>query len=100
NPLIHVNPAFERMTGYSAEEAVGRSCRFLQGPATDPGAVAELRGALRAGRGCTVTLLNYRKDGSTFWNEVTVSPVRGKRGELTHFVGVQTDVTARVVAES
>jgi PAS domain S-box-containing protein len=97
NPLVYVNPAFERMTGYAAEEAVGRNCRFLQGPATDPDAVARLRDALRAGRSCTVTLLNYRKDGSTFWNELTVSPVRGVHGELTHFVGVQSDATERVV---
>src|SRR5262245_20535071 len=88
------------MTGYPAGEAVGRNARFLQGPGTDDDAVGELREALRAGRGCTVTLLNHRRDGSTFWNELTVSPVLGDDGKLTHYVGVQTDVTERVLAQS
>ena len=99
NPLIWVNPAFSRITGYSAEEAAGRNCRFLQGPETAPAAVAAMRGALERRESVTVTLLNYRKDGTAFWNEVSMSPVFDGAGRLTNFVGVQADVTARVAAE-
>jgi PAS domain S-box-containing protein len=99
NPLVHVNPSFERITGYRAEEVIGRNCRFLQCDATDPNAVEELRVALAEERPASVLLLNQRKDGTPFWNELTVSPLRGDHGEVTHFVGVQRDVTARVEAE-
>jgi PAS domain S-box-containing protein len=99
NPLIWVNPSFTRVTGYEAAEAVGRNCRFLQGPATDPAAVAEIREALEANRAVTTTLLNYRKDGTAFWNQLSVSPVFDGNGTLVSFVGVQTDVTERVRVE-
>lgn len=95
-PLTWVNPAFTAMTGYAVGEALGHNCRFLQGPDTDPHAVAALRRATREGTDRTVTLLTYRKDGSAFWNEVGISPVRDTAGVVTHFVGVQTDVTERV----
>ena len=98
-PLTWVNPAFTAMTGYSLSEVVGRNCRFLQGPDSDPRAVAALRQATRDGRDVTVTLLNHRKDGTAFWNEVVISPVRDATGVLTHLVGVQTDVSERVAAE-
>lgn len=98
-PLIWVNPAFTAMTGYSLGEVVGRNCRFLQGPDSDPRAIAALRRAIAERVDITVTLLNHRKDGSAFWNEVAISPVRDAAGTVTHFVGVQTDVTDRVVAE-
>ncbi len=98
-PLLWVNPAFTLTTGYSVEEAIGRNCRFLQGPGTDPARVQELRTALAAGRDATVVLLNYRKDGTSFWNQVAISPVRDDSGQLTHFVGAQTDVTERVEAD-
>ncbi len=98
-PLLWVNPAFTVTTGYSVEEAIGRNCRFLQGPGTDPARVQELRTALAAGRDATVVLLNYRKDGTSFWNQVAISPVRDDAGRLTHFVGAQTDVTERVEAD-
>jgi PAS domain S-box-containing protein len=98
-PLIWVNPAFCRMTGYTADEVIGRNCRFLQGPATDPAVVAQLRTEIAARRPVTVTMLNYRKDGSTFWNQLTVSPVRDRDDRLISFVGVQTDVTERVRAQ-
>jgi PAS domain S-box-containing protein len=98
-PLIWVNPAFTATTGYPFEEAVGRNCRFLQGPATDPAAPARMRTALEAGEDVTVTVLNYRRDGTSFWNQVAISPIHGPDGELTHFVGIQTDVTARVMAD-
>ncbi len=99
HPLIYVNPAFERTTGYSYEEAVGRNCRFLQGPDTDPAAVQRVREALSGEEHATVTVLNHRKDGTAFWNELALSPVYDGDGALTHFVGIQADVTARVLAE-
>jgi PAS domain S-box-containing protein len=95
NPIIYANPAFERLTGFARAEVLGCNCRILQGVETDPAAVAELRRAVREGLPCAVELLNYRKDGSTFWNALSVSPVRDADGRLTHFVGVQTDVTER-----
>jgi PAS domain S-box-containing protein len=100
NLLVWVNPAFTRITGYSFEEATGRNCRFLQGPATDRDTVRAMREALDTHQSVTVTLLNYRKDGTGFWNEVSISPVFDGEGELTNFVGVQADVTARVQAEA
>jgi PAS domain S-box-containing protein len=98
-PLVWVNQAFERTTGYRFAAAVGRNCRFLQGPDTDPAAVEQVRAALLRREPVSVTLLNYRADGSTFWNELSISAVVDEAGELTHFVGVQADVTARVTAE-
>jgi PAS domain S-box-containing protein len=95
NPIIYTSPGFERLTGYPTEEVLGRNCRFLQGKDTDPGAVMHLRDSVREGRDCTVELLNYRKDGSTFWNSLTISPVFDAHGQITNFVGVQTDVTER-----
>ncbi len=98
-PLVWVNPAFTAMTGYSLEEVVGRNCRFLQGPGTDRDAVRAMRRALDAGEEVATTLLNHRKDGTAFWNQLLLSPVHGPDGELTHYVGIQTDVTARVDAD-
>ncbi len=98
-PIVYTNPAFEAMTGYTAEEVLGRNCRFLQGPERDQPALAKLRRAIREERPCTVVLRNYKKDGTLFYNELSVSPVRDEEGKLTHFVGVQNDVTARKKAE-
>ena len=99
DPLVYVNPAFEETTGYTVEEAVGRNCRFLQGEDRDQPAVEELRRAVREGRYCTVVLRNYRKDGSLFWNELSIYPMRDKIGRVTNFVGVQNDITERIRAE-
>lgn len=99
NPIIYCNPAFERITGYSAAEVLGRNCRFLQGPDTDPAAVEQIRQALRTGEGCVVVLKNYRKDGTPFWNELTISPVCDDEGRVTQFIGVQTDITERKQAQ-
>ena len=99
-PLVYANPAFLRMTGYTLGEVVGRNCRFLQGPDTAQSGLATLRAALRAGRDCAVLLRNHRKDGTSFWNELTMAPVRDDDGHLTHYIGIQTDVTARVAAEA
>ncbi len=95
DPIIYASPGVERLTGYPPDEVVGRNCRFLQGKDTDPKAVAQVRSALREGEPCEVELLNYRKDGTPFWNHLLISPVRDEAGRLTHFIGVQTDVTGR-----
>lgn len=94
-PLIYVNRAFCEMSGYCEEEVVGRNCRFLQGEDRDQDARYVIREALASGNHCQVLLKNYRKDGTFFWNELIISPIRDKDGELTHFVGVQNDVTDR-----
>jgi PAS domain S-box-containing protein len=99
DPLVWVNPSFSRISGYSYEESVGRNCRFLQGPATERKAVADLRQALEDQQPITTTLLNYRKDGTAFWNQLSITPVFDGDGELVSFVGVQTDVTERVRVE-
>ncbi len=95
-PLVWVNPAFTATTGYTAAEVLGTNCRFLQGLGTDREAVARIRAAVDDGRTVGETLLNFRKDGTAFWNQLTISPVHDDHGMLTHFVGVQADVTARV----
>lgn len=99
HPLVWVNPAFTRMTGYGAEEAVGRNCRFLQGDARDQAELDTLRRALESQQPVTVTLVNFRKDGSAFYNQLSVSPVFDADDRLINYVGVQTDVTTRVRAE-
>lgn len=99
NPIIYLNRSFELMTGYAAEEVLGRNCRFLQGSDRDQPALDELRTALREGRDCVVLLRNYRKDGALFYNELRLSPVYDEQGRLVNFVGVQNDVTKRKQAE-
>ncbi|GGN89340.1 PAS domain S-box protein [Haloarcula pellucida] len=94
-PLRYVNDAFVEMTGYDRSEILGRNCRFLQGPDTDPDPVREMREAIERGEGVTVELQNYRKDGTPFWNHVEIAPVYGRSGP-THFVGFQQDITDRV----
>jgi PAS domain S-box-containing protein len=93
NPIVYVNPAFEKTTGYTMEEAIGRNCRFLQGEDRNQPALEELRACIREGQECRVVLRNYRRDGTRFWNELYVSPVHDDAGNLTNFVGVQNDVT-------
>ena len=99
DPLVYVNPAFERTTGYTAEEVLGRNCRFLQDEDRDQPAVGELRAAVLEGRHCSVVLRNYRKDGTLFWNELSIYPVRDEKRRVTNFVGVQNDITERIRAE-
>ena len=96
HPLVWVNQAFTATTGYRFAEAIGRNCRFLQGAQPDVAGASAIRAALALRSEVTVTLLNYRKDGSAFWNAVTITPVFDASDELTHFVGIQTDVTAHV----
>lgn len=98
-PMVYINDAFERLTGYPKERVVGRNCRFLQGEDSDPEAVAAMREAVDSGSSVSVELLNYRKDGEPFWNRVDIAPVHGADGEVSHFVGFQTDITERKEVE-
>jgi PAS domain S-box-containing protein len=99
-PIIYCNPAFEKLTGYSAHEVQGRNCRMLQGADTDPASVEVLRTAVRRGEPCHVVIKNYRRDGTAFWNQIIVAPVRDAEGKLTHFIGIQEDVSMRKETEA
>ncbi len=99
NPLIFVNPAFERMTGYAFEEIIDKDCRYLQNDDVDQAAIATLGTAIRAGEYCLATLRNYRKDGTMFWNELSISPIFDRQGVITNHIGIQKDVTTRVMFE-
>ena len=98
-PLIYVNRAFEKITGYSRDEVLGRNCRFLQGDDTGQPALDELRRAIIGGKSVSVVLRNYRKDGAAFWNELNLSPIFDDRGELSHYVGIQRDISQRIGGE-
>lgn len=98
-PLVWVSSAFTRLTGYPADEVVGRNCRFLQGAETDPTEVARIRTALDEGRTISTVIRNYRRDGAAFWNQVVIGPVSDETGTTTHFVGVQTEVDSRLQPE-
>ncbi len=90
NPLIYVNSAFERMTGYSSAAAIGRNCRFLQGEETSPEAREKLRAAIEAKSDVAVDIINYRADGTRFLNRLLLSPLKGSDGTVTHFLGIQS----------
>ena len=98
NPIVGINAAFSELTGYSEAEALGRNCRFLQGPGTDRAEVARIAEALAERRTARFEVLNYRRDGTPFWNAVHVSPVHDEGGELIRFLGSQWDVTEKVEA--
>ncbi len=95
NPIVYASAGFERTTGYRPDEVLGKNCRFLQGRDTNRDAVAKLREAVAAGRSCSVEILNYRKDGTAFWNALSLNPVRDDGGRVGYFVGVQNDLTDR-----
>jgi PAS domain S-box-containing protein len=99
NPIIYANPAFGELTGFGVDEIIGQNCRFLQGGDRDQSAIGAIREAIVKEQPITTILRNYRKNGSLFWNELTVSPVHDATGRLLNFVGVQNDITARVEAE-
>jgi len=98
-PLIYVNRGFEKLTGYTSDEIIGKSYRILQGIDTEQPGLDIIRAAVAKGEGCLVTLRNYRKDGSMFWNELSISPVHDADGNLTHYIGIQKDVTARTLLD-
>jgi two-component system, OmpR family, phosphate regulon sensor histidine kinase PhoR len=95
-PIIYCNEAFEQLSGYSQSEIIGRNCRFLQGPDTELSSRKLLREAVDNGMTCRLIIKNYRKDGSFFWNELTISPVKDETDKVTHFIGVQNDMTALI----
>lgn len=99
NILIYVNAAFERMTGYTSEEVLYQDCRFLQAGDRDQAALAVIRETLGSGGACREILRNYRKDGTPFWNELSLSTVKNPSDGQTYFVGVQKDVTVQVKAQ-
>ncbi|MEF8786894.1 MAG: PAS domain S-box protein [Haloarculaceae archaeon] len=95
NPMTYVNEEYTEITGYEKDEAIGRNCRFLQGRETDPEQVGKIRDAIDEPRDIETTLRNYRKDGTAFWNELSIAPVRDEDGTLESFVGFQKDITER-----
>nr|SPS05450.1 putative PAS/PAC sensor protein [Candidatus Nitrotoga fabula] len=98
-PLVFVNPAFERMTGYPASEAIGRNCRYLQHPEFNQPERTLLRQAIQLKQACTVRIKNFRKSGEMFWNQLQISPVFDSRHVLAYYIGVQTDISAQVRLE-
>jgi PAS domain S-box-containing protein len=100
NILIYVNKAFERLTGYSAEEILYQDCRFLQTGDREQAGLQEIREAIKDGRNARVVLRNYHRDGSMFWNELSISPIHNEQDQLTYYIGIQKDVTAQVNAEN
>jgi PAS domain S-box-containing protein len=92
-PIVHVSPAFEAITGYASAEAIGKNCRYLQGSDRLQPEIAEIRAALAEGRACSVTLRNYRRDGTMFRNALRLVPIRERAGQVTHVIGLIRDVT-------
>lgn len=99
NPVIYVNPAFEKLTGYTEEDVLNKNCRFLQDTDRDQKALDKLRKAIKEGESCLVTLRNYKKDGTLFYNDLYITPITNRRGIVTNYIGIQNDVTIRVIAE-
>ncbi|CAI8782934.1 PAS domain-containing protein [Pseudomonas sp. IT-P218] len=97
--LIYVNPAFERLTGYTSEEILYQDCRFLQSGDRDQDALPKIRDALASEGSCREILRNYRKDGTPFWNELSLSTVKSSSDGQVYFIGVQKDVTIQVKAQ-
>lgn len=99
NILIYANPAFQRLTGYEADEILYQDCRFLQAGDREQPGLAAIREAVQANTPCRQILRNYRKDGSAFWNELSITPVFNEGDQLTYFIGIQKDVTPEVEAK-
>lgn len=96
HPIIFCNAAFEKLTGYAPQEVLGRNCRFLQGNDTGQKYIQQIRECIAAGSHCTVAIRNYRKDGTVFWNELVLSPVKTEDGQVTHYIGIQKDITQQM----
>jgi len=99
NPIVYANAAFERVTGYDRSEMLGHNCRFLHGSDRDQAGLDDIRRAIAAQEGTTVTLRNYRRDSSLFYNRFTLEPLRDRNGELVYFLGIQYDITEQIEAE-
>ncbi|WP_413166756.1 EAL domain-containing protein [Capilliphycus salinus ALCB114379] len=100
NPIIYANTAVEQTSGYSRSEIIGKNCRFLQGNDRNQPELKTIREAIIARKECNVILRNYRKDGSLFWNELFISPIFNTQGKLTHFIGIQKDISQRIRSEA
>lgn len=98
-PIVYCNDAFLKLSGYALNEIIGKNCRFLQGEDTDRRQVAKLKQAINAKEDTSVVLLNYTKDGRSFWNDLRISPMFNDKQELTHFIGFQNDISARLEQE-
>jgi PAS domain S-box-containing protein len=98
NILIYANPAFEQLTGYSNDEILYQDCRFLQRNDRDQSGLAIIREAIKNRQPCRQIIRNYRKDGSAFWNELSITPVFNDRDQLTYYIGIQRDVSVEVEA--
>jgi len=98
NPIVYATQGFLNLTGYSLDQVLGRNCRFLQGPETDPKAVEKIRNAIEDGSDMSVCLLNYRVDGTTFWNQFFIAALRDAAGNITNYVGVQCKVSDQYAA--
>lgn len=95
NPIVYANDGFERLTGYDKEDVLGKNCRFLQGKNTDPVKIEEIRRSIREEKACFVEILNYKKDGTPFWNALSITPIRNDSGQVTNYIGIQSDITRR-----
>ena len=98
NILIYANPAFERLTGYAVDDILYQDCRFLQSGDRDQPGLQAIREAIRANQPCRQIIRNYRKDGTPFWNELSITPVFNEADQLTYFIGIQKDVSVEVEA--
>jgi len=98
NPIVYATQGFLNLTGYTLDQVLGRNCRFLQGPETDPKAVEKIRKSIEDGTDMSVCLLNYRVDGTTFWNQFFIAALRDAEGNITNYVGVQCKVSDQYAA--
>ena len=99
NPIVYANKAFEKISGYSNEETVGRNCRFLQGQEKDQEELQQVRDAIKNAKPVEVTLRNFRKNGELFYNRLSITPLFDSEGHLIYFLGVQYDVTEQILAQ-
>lgn len=99
NPIVYASDGFCKLSGYKKQDVLGRNCRFLQGPGTDQAAVDVIRQAVSEGRDVSVCLLNYKADGSPFWNQFFVAALRDADGAIVNFVGVQCEVNSLAISE-
>lgn len=100
NPIIYCNSSFQKITGYRADEIMGHNCRFLQRDDRDQPSREVVAKAVKDGKACQIEMRNYRKDGTFFWNRLSLSPVKNEKGEVTHFIGIQNDITSHKQVET